>query len=162
MGSDNVTTVTDDKVDSTLLDEGGIDQQRRQWFQSGSGISREVFMIEVAHHFGPGTTVRTGSNEGVEGYRVTAKRGPNIELVQSLKLQTEKWKEEIKNKGTTGIHPLYVAQVPRKCSDCFYLVSYLLSSTYKSKQTDGSRNTAALPPDSPSGNLPPNLQPICT
>jgi adenine deaminase len=35
MGSDNVTTVTDDKVDSTLLDEGGIDQQRRQWFQSG-------------------------------------------------------------------------------------------------------------------------------
>ncbi|KAI9762485.1 MAG: hypothetical protein M1840_001245 [Geoglossum simile] len=137
-GSDTVTTTTSGKVDSAVLNWGGIDQQRSQWFQSGSGISREVFMVEVARHFGPGTTIRTGSIEGVEGYWVTASCGPSAELVRCLKLQTEKWEEEIRNKGTT--------------------VSYSRSSTYKTKHTDDSQNVAALPRNSISNDLPRNLQ----
>lgn len=89
---------------STLSIEGEISQQRRQWFQRGSGISREVALAEIARHLGPRATVRTGTCDGVEGYWITGICEPGVQVEQILKLQTEKWKEEIKDRGNLGTY----------------------------------------------------------
>jgi len=89
---------------STLSKEDEISQQRRQWFQPGSGISREVATVETARHLGPRATVRTGTRDGVEGYRITGIREPGVQIEQILKLQTEKWKEEVKDRGNQGTY----------------------------------------------------------
>jgi len=105
VSSGTATTVTDNKLESTVS-EGEIDLQKTTWFQSGSGIRKEVFMVEIARHFGPGTIVNIGSNENVGGYWVTTKRDPDIELERSLKLQTVKWEEERTKSGAPGFQPL--------------------------------------------------------
>ena len=89
---------------STLSKEGEISQKRRQWFQPGFGISREVAMVEIARHLGPRATIRTGTCDGVEGYWITGICEPGVQIEQILKLQTEKWKEEIKNRGNPGTY----------------------------------------------------------
>jgi hypothetical protein len=62
-----------DSKDSTSY-MGQPSQEKKQWFLTRSGIRKDVLMAEVDGLLGPDTIVRTGSNEGVAGYWITAEQ----------------------------------------------------------------------------------------
>jgi hypothetical protein len=98
VGNDAARTTHESK-NSILENMSASSQEKKTLFLNGSGIRKDVLMAEIEGVLGPDTTVRTGSNEGVGGYWITAEKSPGEELVHILKTQTEKWNEEIKESG---------------------------------------------------------------
>ncbi|KAB2571257.1 Annexin A7 [Lasiodiplodia theobromae] len=71
----------------------------RQWFQPGDGIAREVITADIQRYLGPDALVKpgigTGEYEGVEGYWITAYRTLTSQMVQDLKLDSQRWRAEV-------------------------------------------------------------------
>ncbi|KAL0258202.1 hypothetical protein SLS55_007375 [Diplodia seriata] len=71
----------------------------RQWFQPGEGIAREVITADIQRYLGPDALVKpgigTGEYEGVEGYWITAYRTLTSQMVQDLKLDSQRWRAEV-------------------------------------------------------------------
>jgi hypothetical protein len=88
---------------------GQPSQEKKQWFLTRSGIRKDVLMAEVDGLLGPDTIVRTGSNEGVAGYWITAEQSLDVELVRILKKQTEEWEKEIQKTGNDGKQSLQLS-----------------------------------------------------
>lgn len=76
-----------------------------QSFQPVDGIAREVIAADIQRYLGPDALVRpgqgTGEYEGVEGYWITAYRALTSQMVQDLKLDSQRWKAEVaQGRGT--------------------------------------------------------------
>lgn len=71
----------------------------RQWFQPGEGIAREVITADIQRYLGPDALVRpgegTGEYEGVQGYWITAYRTLTSQMVQDLRLDSQRWRAEV-------------------------------------------------------------------
>ncbi|EKG15005.1 hypothetical protein MPH_07789, partial [Macrophomina phaseolina MS6] len=71
----------------------------RQWFQPGEGIAREVITADIQRYLGPDALVKpgigSGEFEGVEGYWITAYRTLTSQMVQDLKLDSQRWRAEV-------------------------------------------------------------------
>lgn len=71
----------------------------RQWFQPGEGIAREVITADIQRYLGSDARVRpgegTGEYEGVQGYWIIAYRNLTSQMVQDLRLDSQRWRDEV-------------------------------------------------------------------
>jgi len=67
----------------------------RNWFVPGEGIAREVITADIQRYLGPDALVRPGNDEGVDGYWITAYRTLTSQMVQDLKLDSQRWRQEV-------------------------------------------------------------------
>lgn len=69
-----------------------------QWFVLGDGIAREVITADIQRYLGPDALVRpgtgTGDYEGRPGYWITAYRTLTSQMIQDLKLDSQRWAAE--------------------------------------------------------------------
>ncbi|KAJ4401323.1 hypothetical protein N0V91_007987 [Didymella pomorum] len=69
-----------------------------QWFVLGDGIAREVITADIQRYLGPDALVRpgTGSGEyqGQPGYWITAYRTLTSQMIQDLKMDSQRWQQE--------------------------------------------------------------------
>lgn len=69
-----------------------------QWFVPGDGIAREVITADIQRYLGPDALVRpgpgTGEYEGRQGYWITAYRTLTSQMIQDLKLDSQRWQQE--------------------------------------------------------------------
>lgn len=69
-----------------------------QWFVPGEGIAREVITADIQRYLGPDALVRpgpgTGEFEGRSGYWITAYRTLTSQMIQDLKLDSQRWQQE--------------------------------------------------------------------
>jgi hypothetical protein len=76
-----------------------------QWFVPGEGIAREVITADIQRYLGPDALVRpgTGSGEyqGQPGYWITAYRTLTSQMIQDLKMDSQRWQQE-RQPGETG------------------------------------------------------------
>jgi hypothetical protein len=73
-------------------------QRQNQWFVLGDGIAREVITADIQRYLGPDALVRpgvgTGEYQGQPGYWITAYRTLTSQMIQDLKLDSERWRQE--------------------------------------------------------------------
>lgn len=76
-----------------------------QWFVPGDGIAREVITADIQRYLGPDALVRpgvgTGEYQGQAGYWITAYRTLTSQMIQDLKLDSQRWQQE-RQPGETG------------------------------------------------------------
>lgn len=76
-----------------------------QTFVIGDGIAREVITNDIQRYLGPDALVRagigSGEDDGKMGYVVTAYRGLTPQMIQDLRLDTQRWEEEQSKGGST-------------------------------------------------------------
>jgi hypothetical protein len=64
----------------------------------GDGIAREVITCDISRHLGPDALVRpglgTGGYAGQSGYWITAYRALSSQMIQDLKLDSQRWQQE--------------------------------------------------------------------
>ncbi|KAF1957853.1 hypothetical protein CC80DRAFT_34793 [Byssothecium circinans] len=69
-----------------------------QWFVPGEGIAREVITADIQRYLGPDALVRpgtgSGDHEGRPGYWITAYRTLTSQMIQDLKLDSQRWRAE--------------------------------------------------------------------
>lgn len=69
-----------------------------QWFVPGDGIAREVITADIQRYLGPDALVRpgvgTGEHEGRNGYWITAYRTLTTQMIQDLKMDSQRWQQE--------------------------------------------------------------------
>ncbi|KAF1838172.1 hypothetical protein BDW02DRAFT_489731 [Decorospora gaudefroyi] len=69
-----------------------------QWFVAGDGIAREVITADIQRYLGPDALVRpgtgTGEYQGQPGYWITAYRTLTSQMIQDLKMDSKRWREE--------------------------------------------------------------------
>ncbi|KAH8712281.1 hypothetical protein GQ44DRAFT_811527 [Phaeosphaeriaceae sp. PMI808] len=69
-----------------------------QWFVPGDGIAREVITADIQRYLGPDALVRpgvgTGEYQGQAGYWITAYRTLTSQMIQDLKLDSQRWQQE--------------------------------------------------------------------
>lgn len=69
-----------------------------QWFVPGDGIAREVITADIQRYLGPDALVRPGSGtgeyQGQQGYWITAYRTLTSQMIQDLKMDSQRWREE--------------------------------------------------------------------
>jgi hypothetical protein len=69
-----------------------------QWFILGDGIAREVITADIQRYLGPDTLVRpgvgTGAYYGQTGYWITAYRTLTSQMLQDLKMDSQRWQQE--------------------------------------------------------------------
>ncbi|CAO2654797.1 Nn.00g115300.m01.CDS01 [Neocucurbitaria sp. VM-36] len=79
-------------------------QRSNQWWIPGEGISRAVIAADIQRYLGPDALVRpgigTGENEGQPGYWITAYRTLTTQMIQDLKMDSQRWEQE-KGRGQT-------------------------------------------------------------
>jgi hypothetical protein len=76
-----------------------------RWFVLGDGIAREVITADIQRYLGPDALVRqgvgTGEYEGQPGYWITAYRNLTSQMIQDLKMDSQRWQQE-RATGETG------------------------------------------------------------
>ncbi|EDU41471.1 conserved hypothetical protein [Pyrenophora tritici-repentis Pt-1C-BFP] len=76
-----------------------------QWFVPGDGIAREVITADIQRYLGPDALVRpgtgTGEYQGQPGYWITAYRTLTSQMIQDLKMDSQRWQQE-RQPGETG------------------------------------------------------------
>lgn len=76
-----------------------VPTRQNQWFQPGEGIAREVITADIQRYLGNDALVRPGEGngeyEGVPGYWITAYRNLTSQMVQDLRLDSQRWRIEI-------------------------------------------------------------------
>ncbi|EOA84542.1 uncharacterized protein SETTUDRAFT_90581 [Exserohilum turcica Et28A] len=76
-----------------------------QWFVPGEGIAREVITADIQRYLGPDALVRpgtgTGEYQGQPGYWITAYRTLTSQMIQDLKMDSQRWQQE-RQPGETG------------------------------------------------------------
>ncbi|KAF2134787.1 hypothetical protein P153DRAFT_9465 [Dothidotthia symphoricarpi CBS 119687] len=69
-----------------------------QWFVPGDGIAREVITADIQRYLGPDALVRpgvgTGEYQNQPGYWITAYRTLTSQMIQDLKLDSQRWQQE--------------------------------------------------------------------
>lgn len=70
-----------------------------RWFVSGEGISREVITADIQRYLGPDAVVEPGvgtdpNNLGAPGYYITAYRTLTSQMIQDLKMDSQRWQLE--------------------------------------------------------------------
>jgi len=69
-----------------------------QWFVPGDGIAREVITADIQRYLGPDALVRpgvgTGEYQGQSGYWITAYRTLTSQMIQDLKMDSQRWQQE--------------------------------------------------------------------
>ncbi|KAF2681736.1 hypothetical protein K458DRAFT_308990 [Lentithecium fluviatile CBS 122367] len=70
-----------------------------QWFVPGDGIAREVITADIQRYLGPDALVRPGAGtgdfeQGRSGYWITAYRTLTSQMIQDLKLDSQRWAAE--------------------------------------------------------------------
>jgi hypothetical protein len=69
-----------------------------QWFVPGDGIAREVITHDITRYLGPDALVRPGVGireyEGQGGYWITAYGTPTAQMIQDMKMDTQRWIQE--------------------------------------------------------------------
>ncbi|KAF2646266.1 hypothetical protein P280DRAFT_6053 [Massarina eburnea CBS 473.64] len=72
-----------------------------QWFVLGDGIAREVITADIQRYLGPDALVRpgtgTGDHEGRPGYWITAYRTLTSQMIQDLRMDSQRWRAEKDN-----------------------------------------------------------------
>ncbi|EON65724.1 hypothetical protein W97_04963 [Coniosporium apollinis CBS 100218] len=116
----------------------------RNWFVPGEGIAREVITADIQRYLGPDALVRPGNDEGVDGYWITAYRTLTSQMVQDLKLDSQRWRQEVQQGQQGRGSPLLRDQKFQKQPDKL-LVAYQDSTTHRSRQYYGP--TPAPPTD---------------
>ncbi|KAF9640871.1 hypothetical protein BFW01_g12677 [Lasiodiplodia theobromae] len=122
----------------------------RQWFQPGDGIAREVITADIQRYLGPDALVKpgigTGEYEGVEGYWITAYRTLTSQMVQDLKLDSQRWRAEVQQGRGSPLarDAKMMAKPPDKAA-----VAYQDSRTHQSRQYYGPSTPAPEQPYAP-------------
>lgn len=115
-----------------------MSRRQNQWFVPGEGIAREVITADIQRYLGPDALVKpgngTGEQEGVPGYWITAYRTLTTQMIQDLKLDSQRWRAESGR------------------------VAYKDSRTHESRQYYGPSQTAAAPVEYPQSHEPPARQ----
>ncbi|KAH7405701.1 hypothetical protein DE146DRAFT_649443 [Phaeosphaeria sp. MPI-PUGE-AT-0046c] len=69
-----------------------------QWFIPADGISRAVISADIQRYLGPDAMVRPGSGtgeyQGRPGYWITAYRSLTSQMIQDLKMDSQRWDQE--------------------------------------------------------------------
>ncbi|KAF1849136.1 uncharacterized protein K460DRAFT_278097 [Cucurbitaria berberidis CBS 394.84] len=69
-----------------------------QWFVPGDGIAREVITADIQRYLGPDALIRpgvgTGEYQGQPGYWITAYRTLTSQMIQDLKMDSQRWQQE--------------------------------------------------------------------
>lgn len=77
--------------------------RQNQWFLPGDGIAREVITADIQRYLGPSALVRpgvgTGDHAGVQGYWITAYRTLTSNMIEDLKLDSQRWQQERLHRG---------------------------------------------------------------
>lgn len=112
-----------------------------QSFVPGEGISREVITADIQRYLGPDAIVRPGpsrgGSEGNRGYLVTAYRTLSVNMIEDLKKDTERWKQEQEqtvDENSVLCPDTTISNIP---ADSNFLVAYYQSQTYMSRQQYG-------------------------
>ncbi|KAL1311595.1 hypothetical protein AAFC00_001709 [Neodothiora populina] len=70
----------------------------RNWFVAKDGISREVISADIQRYLGNDATVRPGKDnengQEIDGYWIRAYRNLTTEMINDLKVATQKWDRE--------------------------------------------------------------------
>jgi hypothetical protein len=66
-----------------------------QWFVLGEGIAREVITPDLQRYLGPDAQIRagvgSGEHEGRPGYWITAYRPLTSQMIEDIKIDSERW-----------------------------------------------------------------------
>ncbi|KAH6644349.1 hypothetical protein C7974DRAFT_18835 [Boeremia exigua] len=109
-----------------------------QWFVLGDGIAREVITADIQRYLGPDALVRpgTGSGEyqGQPGYWITAYRTLTSQMIQDLKMDSQRWQQERQpGEGRGGSHSPYLRDTKvSRGSDA--VLAYQDSRTHAARQ----------------------------
>ncbi|KAL6710514.1 hypothetical protein ACN47E_008562 [Coniothyrium glycines] len=79
-----------------------------QWFVPGDGIAREVITADIQRYLGPDALVRPGVGngefQGQPGYWITAYRTLTSQMIQDLKMDSQRWQQERQPGETRGAY----------------------------------------------------------
>ncbi|KAF2104146.1 hypothetical protein NA57DRAFT_70359 [Rhizodiscina lignyota] len=120
-------------------------ERMNKWFQPGDGIAREVITADIQRYLGRDALVRPGTQNGAEGYWITAYRNLTSEMVTDLKQDSLRWRAEQQGHSTRGGSPhitrdLKGARYPDLAAAA---PAYLDSQTHQSRQYYGPSVTPA-------------------
>jgi len=111
-----------------------------QWFVPGDGIAREVITADIQRYLGPDALVRpgvgTGEYQGQPGYWITAYRTLTSQMIQDLKMDSQRWQQERQpgEAGRGGSHSPYVRDTKVSGGPNASLVAYQDSRTHAARQ----------------------------
>ncbi|KAF2822896.1 hypothetical protein CC86DRAFT_73527 [Ophiobolus disseminans] len=111
-----------------------------QWFVPGDGIAREVITADIQRYLGPDALVRpgvgTGEYQGQPGYWITAYRTLTSQMIQDLKMDSQRWQQERQpgETGRGGSHSPYLRDTKVSRGPDTSLVAYQDSRTHAARQ----------------------------
>ncbi|CAO2653878.1 Nn.00g106110.m01.CDS01 [Neocucurbitaria sp. VM-36] len=111
-----------------------------QWFVPGDGIAREVITADIQRYLGPDALVRpgvgNGEYQGQPGYWITAYRTLTSQMIQDLKMDSQRWQQERQpgETGRGGSHSPYVRDTKVSRGPDASLVAYQDSRTHAARQ----------------------------
>lgn len=110
-----------------------------QWFVPGDGIAREVITADIQRYLGPDALVRpgtgTGEYQGQPGYWITAYRTLTSQMIQDLKMDSQRWQQERQpGESRGGSHSPHVRSTKVSRGPDASLVAYQDSRTHAARQ----------------------------
>ncbi|KAJ4992866.1 transcription factor RfeG [Stagonosporopsis vannaccii] len=119
-----------------------------QWFVAGDGIAREVITADIQRYLGPDALVKPGQgigeNQGKPGYWITAYRTLTSQMIQDLKMDSQRWREERQPEGRGGSHSPYLRDTKvSRGPDA--VLAYQDSRTHAARQHWGPTNPVEHP-----------------
>ncbi|KAL5120849.1 hypothetical protein ACEQ8H_001330 [Pleosporales sp. CAS-2024a] len=111
-----------------------------QWFVPGDGIAREVITADIQRYLGPDALVRpgvgNGEYQGQPGYWITAYRTLTSQMIQDLKMDSQRWQQERQpgEAGRGGSHSPYLRDTTASRGPDASLVAYQDSRTHAARQ----------------------------
>jgi hypothetical protein len=76
-----------------------MSSQQYQWFVPADGIDRHVITADIQRYLGPDALVRPGESDGVHGYWITAYRTLTTQMLQDLRMDSQRWQVEREHEG---------------------------------------------------------------
>jgi hypothetical protein len=76
-----------------------MSSQQHQWFVPADGIDRHVITADIQRYLGPDALVRPGESDGVQGYWITAYRTLTTQMLQDLRMDSQRWQVERERGG---------------------------------------------------------------
>ncbi|EUC27669.1 hypothetical protein COCCADRAFT_49060, partial [Bipolaris zeicola 26-R-13] len=100
-----------------------------QWFVPGEGIAREVITADIQRYLGPDAL-------GQPGYWITAYRTLTSQMIQDLKMDSQRWQQERQpgETGRGGSHSPQVRTTKVSAGPNASLVAYQDSRTHAARQ----------------------------
>ncbi|KAF1988746.1 hypothetical protein K402DRAFT_411291 [Aulographum hederae CBS 113979] len=132
-------------------------QRRNQWWQPKEGISREVITADIQRYLGPDALVKPGKENG---YWITAYRALTSEMVQDLKTDSSRWRQEQRGGGggRSGAHGRDTSKRTNRPNKLTAAPAYTQSQIHESRQywgpTTPAVDPAAMEPQRPAYSEP--------